>query len=255
MGENSKGYDGKSKNKDQPQDKVKVAKKIVKDMEKWAKQLNQKKDYMNNPAPQPKLEEPQPIQSFSVQSKAIDAGYADVGFSLLEKKDRTQVSNYLMSQVKPPSKLIPNYASDNSDNDVDDCGSNSNEKEDHVDFEKLTCLLCKRAFQSLEILNKHVKMSTLHKENLQKINSMKIGSDIGNKGANYRDRAKERRLKFGEDDAVPVNRSKERFQREMRKQVSAYQPNLASQPISSSNVGNKLLQKVSKNSLVFFLNI
>lgn len=47
---------------------------------------------------------------------------------------------------------------------------------------------------------------------------------------------------------MPVNRSKERFQREMEKQtalVQTYQAStLASKPISEGNIGNKLLQKM-----------
>jgi len=48
---------------------------------------------------------------------------------------------------------------------------------------------------------------------------------------------------------VPVNRSKERFHREMEKQASLAQQSyqattLASKPISEGNIGNKLLQKM-----------
>jgi RNA-binding protein 5/10 len=62
------------------------------------------------------------------------------------------------------------------------------------------------------------------------------------------DRVKERRQKCGEADPVPVNRSKERYVREMEKQASitqSYQAStIASQPISEGNIGNKLLQKM-----------
>lgn len=64
----------------------------------------------------------------------------------------------------------------------------------------------------------------------------------------YRDRAKERRLKYGEDDSPPPNRSKERFQRELEKQkaaaVSTQASNIAAVPIGENNVGNRLLQKM-----------
>ncbi|XP_058447315.1 RNA-binding protein 5-A-like isoform X2 [Malaya genurostris] len=241
----------KTKSKDQPHDKVKVAKKIVKDMEKWAKQLNQKKDYsvLQPPA---KVEEATLYSSQGqISGKPVESsgGYADVGFSLLEKKQTTQaVSNFLMGQAKAAtskanSNLVSQYGSD-SDNDGEEALSDR----DYVDFEKLTCLLCKRAFQSQEILNKHLKMSSLHKENLQKFNLQRgtgASSGMTNKGGSYRDRAKERRLKYGEADPPPVNKSKERFQRELEKQTqAAFTPNIASVPISQSNVGNKLLQKM-----------
>lgn len=63
----------------------------------------------------------------------------------------------------------------------------------------------------------------------------------------YRDRAKERRLKYGEVDPPPVNKTRERFHREIEKQTTTttYQANnVAQTPISQSNVGNKLLQKM-----------
>lgn len=51
-------------------------------------------------------------------------------------------------------------------------------------------------------------------------------------------------MKYGEAEP-PVNRSKERFQREIEKQAATFQPpNIASIPIGENNVGNKLLQKM-----------
>jgi flagellar biosynthesis component FlhA len=32
-----------------------------------------------------------------------------------------------------------------------------------IDYNKMACLLCKRGFDSVELLNKHVQMSALHK--------------------------------------------------------------------------------------------
>lgn len=179
---------------------------------------------------------------------------ADVGFTILEKKDRTSLS---LLNVKPASKLVVPYHSD-SDEHEDEAAKasiaagNALSEKDYVDFEKLTCMLCKRAFPSAEVLTKHLKMSNLHKENLQKYKMQQGILEIGGASVvnsyQYKDRAKERRLKYGEVDPVPVNRSKERFQREMEKQASmaqTYQAStLASQPISEGNIGNKLLQKM-----------
>lgn len=153
------------------------------------------------------------------------------------------------------SKLV---APDNSDSDEHEdqaahasiAAGNALTEKDYVDYDKLTCMLCKRAFPSAEVLTKHLKMSNLHKENLQKYKMQQGILEIGGASAalNYRDRAKERRLKYGEVDPVPVNRSKERFQREIEKQASIAQTyqasNAASQPISEGNIGNKLLQKM-----------
>ncbi|XP_050072462.1 RNA-binding protein 5-like, partial [Anopheles maculipalpis] len=282
----------KSKAKEQapPQDKVKVAKKIVKDMEKWAKQLNQKKDY-SVIQPPARIEEATLYSSLGPSKPLSEslgglgsAGYADVGFSLLEKKERagggtaatmtgglgaSSGSSYPSSGA--PSKSVTSatsaYGGSDSDNEFGD-GDGPADR-DLVDFDRLTCLLCKRAFQSQEILMKHIKMSSLHKENLQKLNanfrasgggggggggsrggggSSDGGSGGPYNGLQYRDRAKERRAKYGEDEAPPVNRSKERFQREIEKQTqssSAYPQGTASAvPIGQNNIGNKLLQKM-----------
>ncbi|EDW45496.1 GM16803 [Drosophila sechellia] len=234
-------------------DKVKVAKKIVKDMEKWAKQLNQKKDYTAVATPQPILANEVPTTS-----RGNQGGYADVGFSILEKKERGKLNDYATnSTVGPMNKLVNAYGG-TSDSEEDSAPSSQNtqssavvsggggaEESDYVDFQKLTCLLCKRAFQSLEILQKHLKMSTLHKENLAKL--IQNTSSSIEEALAYRDRAKERRLKYGESDPPPPNRSRERFEQEIKtlqsrqKQSTSATPAM---PISSSNVGSRLLQKM-----------
>lgn len=247
--DNSK--ESENKKVDTKQDKVKVAKKIVKDMERWAKQLNQKKE--NAFLPVAPIDEPPQLASTSRQQpvQRIANGYADVGFTIMENREsRLKAATALetVSAQKSLNKLLP-YGSD-SDNDMDPPVSNSsgdglNEK-DLIDYSKLTCLLCKRAFQSLDILNKHIKISNLHKENLQKLNLSNQSDGPGS--SQYRDRAKERRLKYGEVDPPPPNRSRERFEKEMRKQTAQLQQkassNLAQLPIDQSNVGNRLLQKM-----------
>ncbi|CRL01481.1 CLUMA_CG014238, isoform A [Clunio marinus] len=247
------------KSKDQPQDKVKVAKKIVKDMEKWAKQLNQKKDYtpisVQQQARSDDSQSP-PAPTFSSSSTYEAGKAADVGFTILEKKDRSSLSVLSGNSSGTQAKMVLPYHSDSDEHE--DQAANSSiaaghalSEKDYVDFDKLTCMLCKRAFPSADVLSKHLKMSNLHKENLHKYKMtqgiLEIGG--GSSAQNYRDRAKERRLKYGEADPVPVNRSKERFQREMEKQASiahTYQTSAvaAAQPISEGNIGNKLLQKM-----------
>ncbi|XP_039949404.1 RNA-binding protein 5-A-like [Bactrocera tryoni] len=241
-------------------DKVKVAKKIVKDMEKWAKQLNQKKDYTVVATPQPILPskaDDAPARAAGVaagsSSGALSSGYADVGFSILEKKERAKLTDYMPSTAS--TNKLTAYASDSDEEHGGQAATTSGtsaaseaSEKDYVDFQKLTCLLCKRAFQSLEILQKHLKMSNLHKENLQKFNlargSNAAGESMGNAGlSNYRDRAKERRQKYGESDPPVANRSRERFEMEM-KSISTRQAEAPPMPIGSNNVGNRLLQKM-----------
>lgn len=192
-----------------------------------------------------------PVQGFN---EFLPGKAADVGFTILEKKDRVSLS-LLNTAVTPlPSKHVMPYPSDSDEEHEDQAAAasiaagNSLSEKDYVDFDKLTCMLCKRAFPSAEVLTKHLKLSNLHKENLQKYKLQQGILEIGKNAQNYRDRAKERRQKYGEADPVPVNRSKERYVREMEKQASitqTYQAStIASQPISEGNIGNKLLQKM-----------
>lgn len=254
---NSTSKKGPPKENDQRHDKVKVAKKIVKDMEKWAKQLNQKKDMNFMAAPVQVKEEPVVV----VQRPVVKQdGYADVGFSILESRDR----------INEPTRATA-WQTNNSDSDSEQQQqqqqysgkreSSTSSKSELVSFENLTCLLCKRAFPSMDVLDKHCRMSKLHKENLQKYEAgggnggggdngyARDGDNSGNESnLSYRDRAKERRLKYGESDPPPVNKSRERFEREFRRQNEQMEKqnsyNLASKPIGESNLGNRLLQKM-----------
>ncbi|KAH8293285.1 hypothetical protein KR018_007162, partial [Drosophila ironensis] len=245
----------KEKNGSKP-DKVKVAKKIVKDMEKWAKQLNQKKDYNAVAIPQPIPEIP--------SEKPSTSRAADVCFSILETKEKAKLAEYLTPPAPGPpvmTKLANAYlgVSDSEDERAAVAAAEGgaggsglqmsknampmsggvDEESEYVDFQKLTCLLCKRAFQSSDILQKHLKMSNLHKDNLAKLVQSIEPANQGD--FNYRDRAKERRLKYGESGPIPSNR----FEREMKPlQSSAAKAEAAAPPISSSNVGSRLLQKM-----------
>ncbi|KAH8350544.1 hypothetical protein KR067_006962, partial [Drosophila pandora] len=241
----------KEKEKDKEggkQDKVKVAKKIVKDMEKWAKQLNQKKDYTPVVAPQPILEGTECPST----SRSTAGVYADVGFSILEKKESAKGAE--SGPLPIISKLMNAYGGA-SDSEEDSTGATQSsqtstvaggggaDETDYVDFQKLTCLLCKRAFQSQDILQKHLKMSNLHKENLAKLQQSQGGAN-NDGGFSYRDRAKERRLKYGESDPPPPNRSREHFEQQIKTLQSSTSASTPTAPISSSNVGSRLMQKM-----------
>lgn len=175
-------------------DKVKHAKKIVKDMEKWAKQLNQKKEMggaLQLPVP---VKEEHPLKQGGPLSG--NGGCADVGFAILEKKDKMPLTLEPIVPIRStPSAMggsaaaskIVAYGSD-SDNEGeserDNGGQVMTNEKDYVDFEKLTCLLCKRAFQSQEILAKHIKMSDLHKQNLAKYKLAKASAvDVNDPGS------------------------------------------------------------------------
>lgn len=60
----------------------------------------------------------------------------------------------------------------------------------------------------------------------------------------YRDRAKERRQKYGEYDPPPPNPSREFFEKEIKSLTSRTSEAAPVMPIGSNNVGNRLLQKM-----------
>ena len=138
-------------------------------MEKWAKKLNSKKDY----TPVSIQQQTRPESSLSPLPTYIKAEAAsDICFSMLEKKSERPIST--TSAIAPAAAIVPPTYNSDSDDHEDQAAlksaaaANSFNESDLVDFDTLTCLLCKRAFQSGDILNKHVKQSNLHRENLQK---------------------------------------------------------------------------------------
>ncbi|KAJ1365677.1 hypothetical protein KIN20_026085 [Parelaphostrongylus tenuis] len=131
-----------------------------------------------------------------------------------------------------------------------------------VDEGKKMCLLCKRAFPSVDVLRKHVEKSELHKKNLEE-KSVEWGRQYvaammeGNVDAQqalpsfsgppveqkvvYRDRAKERRQAFGLDPGVSDYVRDEfgsRSEEALRKESEA----ASMRPLSDDNIGSRLLK-------------
>ncbi|XP_069692847.1 RNA-binding protein 5-like isoform X2 [Periplaneta americana] len=246
----SKDEGKKVKEKDR-QDKVKVAKKIAKDMERWAKTLNQKKD---NARQNMTL-----VSAVLPSSKSI--GAADAGYAVLERKDRpfldfqvTPFDEPSEKQTDPPSPqhdssanasgLVAAYGGGSeSDEDIEDV---IQEDRQHTNWVKLACLLCKRQFPTKESLIRHQQLSDLHKLNLASWYHVRglDPNDPQQRNKKYRDRAKERRQKFGEPEPPQPNHLKEKYlkTREDAASISYEEPTKAG--IGSDNVGNKLLQKM-----------
>ncbi|XP_052780158.1 RNA-binding protein 5-like [Mya arenaria] len=221
-------------------EKVKVAKKIAKDMEKWAKSMNAQKEALKDGM--------RKINMPNVTARKETAA-ADAGFAILEKaKHGLPEDKKLMPPPPPilggdPSKaserskpgLVASYGGDSDEEEDDDVGMNGFDEDKLLDLNKMACLLCKRQFQSKDQLTRHAQMSDLHKQNLDKLRqSHGLSSPGGTSGMQYRDRAKERREKIG-SQAPP---SKKRPQ----------MPETIEQPtrggIQGDNIGNKLLQKM-----------
>lgn len=221
------------KTKPEKQDKVKVAKKIAKDMERWAKTLNQKKDA------QPQ----RPYDSIYGASNA--SGSADIGFSVLEKKaNQNHISNGYtesdMSNAQTP--LVAAYGGESESSDEEE-KTKINDL-DFLDFNTLICNLCKRMLPNSDALTKHAQFSAIHKQNLENLKSKKRKIDRDNdKQTIYRDRAKERRLKYGDPDEPAPSKLKEKYLKSREMEMPPVTSSVL-EPIGADNKGNKLLQKM-----------
>ena len=123
-----------------------------------------------------------------------------------------------------------------------------------TDWGSLACLLCARQFQTREKLQKHNTMSDLHTKNLEEWR-LRRGKDQGNKGQEqdqdqtyqYKDRAKERRKKFGKEELPPENKFKDKYMAAMADVAASGAPTGADAPkLDDSNLGNRCNQKETK---------
>lgn len=200
------------KKKKDKEDKVKVAKKIAKDMERWARTLNQKKENAKSN-----------IVMEQVLDTAASKGSVDIGFTVLSAGP----SVTHVREISPPPlteeflvKKVTEPTSFDSDDGI-------------IDWGKLTCLLCKRKFPSPDVLNKHKTMSDLHKQNLAEFQKK---NELLPQTNGYRDRAAERRMKFGEDE-TPIIRK--RYEMPEAPVLMPHPP-----PSVVDTIGGKMLQKM-----------
>lgn len=230
---NSQDPKDDDKKKDTKQDKVKVAKKIAKDMERWAKTLNQKKENAKN--------------NWSAEYSAGESyqggsGAADAGYAILEKK--SVANTYHEEEDMSNNGLVAAYGGESdTEEEIEDVGQ---EERQHTDWVKLACLLCKRQFPSKEGLVRHQQLSDLHKQNLESWYQVRglDPNDPQQRNNKYRDRAKERRAKYGEPEPPQPNKLKEKYLKTRVDETPANYEEPTRAGIGSDNVGNKLLQKM-----------
>ncbi|KAM7005859.1 RNA-binding protein 5 isoform 2-T3 [Tautogolabrus adspersus] len=232
--------EGKEK-KEKP--KSKTAQQIAKDMERWAKTLNKQKENFKGSF--------QPVS----QEERKEAAAADAGFILFEKKaggfDR------LMPEVLRGPEEEPTTSSANSsklglvaaysgDSDPEEGGAEVDgvEGQDKLtDWTKLACLLCRRQFPNKEGLLRHQQLSDLHKKNLEVLRRSKMTEaeleELERKETElkYRDRAAERREKYGIPE--PPAPKKKKFS-QPAPVINYEQP--TKDGLNSDNIGNKMLQ-------------
>lgn len=203
------------KKKKDKEDKVKVAKKIAKDMERWARTLNQKKENAKS-----NIVMEQPLDT------GASKGSADIGFSVLGAGPSLTQTH--VRELSPPPVTTDEFLVKKTEMSIFDTD------EGIIDWSKLTCLICKRKFPSLEVLTKHKTLSDLHKQNLAEHRKK---SELLPQTNGYRDRAAERRMKFGEDDPPPIRKRYE--PPEVHAPVMSHPP-----PSVVDTIGGKMLQKM-----------
>ncbi|XP_030061203.1 RNA-binding protein 5 isoform X1 [Microcaecilia unicolor] len=219
--------------------KSKTAQQIAKDMERWAKSLNKQKENFKNNF--------QPLCSLKEEERRESAA-ADAGFALFEKKgalaERQIILDMKNGDEENPLKcgLVAAYSGD-SDNE-EDLQEHLVEVDEEklTDWRKLACLLCRRQFPNKDALTRHHQLSELHKQNIDIYRRSKLSEqelealELREREMKYRDRAAERREKYG----IPQPPEPKRKKVFDTVAVNYEQP--TKDGIDTSNIGNKMLQ-------------
>nr|XP_033781648.1 RNA-binding protein 5 [Geotrypetes seraphini] len=219
--------------------KSKTAQQIAKDMERWAKSLNKQKENFKNNF--------QPLSSLKEEERRESAA-ADAGFALFEKKgalaERQIILDFKNGDDENPLKLglVAAYSGD-SDNeeDLQDFVIEVDE-EKLTDWRKLACLLCRRQFPNKDALTRHQQLSELHKQNMDVYRRSRLSDqelealELREREMKYRDRAAERREKYGIPQPPEPKRKK------VFETVAVNYEQPTKDGIDTSNIGNKMLQ-------------
>ncbi|KAL4655218.1 RNA-binding protein 5-like isoform X1 [Arapaima gigas] len=235
---NSAGLAPKEPKEKKEKPKSKTAQQIAKDMERWAKSLNKQKENFRSSF--------QPVS----QEERKEAAAADAGFSLFEKKqagilDKPQVVAEAVKNTDEENQakvgLVAAYRGDSDPEEAEP--ERSEEGADKLtDWKKMACLLCRRQFPNKEGLVRHQQLSDLHKQNLDVYRRSRMSQseleDLERKETEmkYRDRAAERREKYGVPEP-PVPKKKKFAPPPV---VDYEQP--TKDGLNSNNIGSKMLQ-------------
>lgn len=116
-----------------------------------------------------------------------------------------------------------------------------------MDFENNICILCKRRFSDADQLNRHRSLSELHSSRLKRLRQRLFSEDQldrlerKEREAQYRDRARERRLKFDQADRVIPPLKPQHFPASNESSTSRRIENNA---VEADNKGAALLSKM-----------
>ncbi|XP_045144195.1 RNA-binding protein 10 isoform X3 [Echinops telfairi] len=224
--------------------KTKTAQQIAKDMERWARSLNKQKENFKNSF--------QPISSMRDDERR-ESATADAGYAILEKKgalaERQHTSMDLPKlasddRPSPPRGLVAAYSGESDSEEEQDRGGPERE-EKLTDWQKLACLLCRRQFPSKEALIRHQQLSGLHKQNLEihrrahlSENELEALEKNDMEQMKYRDRAAERREKYGIPE--PPEPKRRKYGGMSAASVDFEQP--TRDGLGSDNIGSRMLQ-------------
>ncbi|XP_058488053.1 RNA-binding protein 5-B-like [Solea solea] len=224
--------------------KSKSAQQIAKDMERWAKSLNKQKEGFKSTFQG---------MGLSKEEERRESAAADAGFFLFEKKqsggfEMSPLMNeqFRIPEQEPPDKIAP-VVTYNGDSDPEEGGSERVVEDDSyiTDWKKMVCLLCRRQFPTKDALLRHQQLSDLHKQNLEIQRRSRLTEaeleELERKETElkYRDRAAERREKYGVPEPPPAPKKKKRYQPPPPTQ-DYEQP--TKDGLTSDNIGNKMLQ-------------
>ncbi|XP_047298508.1 RNA-binding protein 10 isoform X5 [Homo sapiens] len=224
--------------------KTKTAQQIAKDMERWARSLNKQKENFKNSF--------QPISSLRDDERR-ESATADAGYAILEKKgalaERQHTSMDLPKlasddRPSPPRGLVAAYSGESDSEEEQERGGPERE-EKLTDWQKLACLLCRRQFPSKEALIRHQQLSGLHKQNLEihrrahlSENELEALEKNDMEQMKYRDRAAERREKYGIPE--PPEPKRRKYGGISTASVDFEQP--TRDGLGSDNIGSRMLQ-------------
>ncbi|ELK25038.1 RNA-binding protein 5 [Myotis davidii] len=263
--------EGKEK-KEKP--KSKTAQQIAKDMERWAKSLNkQKENFKNSFQPVSSSREEERRESaaadagfalFEKKVRAAGRRFSHIDDSLCLSLSPLKINGKMLIKVNQGAlaerqQLIPELVrngdeenplkrglvaaySGDSDNEEELVERLESEEEKLADWKKMACLLCRRQFPNKDALVRHQQLSDLHKQNMDMYRRSRLSEqelealELREREMKYRDRAAERREKYGIPEPPEPKR---------KKQLDAGTVNYE-QPtkdgIDHSNIGNKMLQ-------------
>uniref|UniRef100_A0A2I2ZW08 RNA-binding protein 10 n=1 Tax=Gorilla gorilla gorilla TaxID=9595 RepID=A0A2I2ZW08_GORGO len=235
--------------------KTKTAQQIAKDMERWARSLNKQKENFKNSF--------QPISSLRDderrESATADAGYVCWGhppapcptilsflWALSHQHGSPEIglTAHPHPLQSPPRGLVAAYSGESDSEEEQERGGPERE-EKLTDWQKLACLLCRRQFPSKEALIRHQQLSGLHKQNLEihrrahlSENELEALEKNDMEQMKYRDRAAERREKYGIPE--PPEPKRRKYGGISTASVDFEQP--TRDGLGSDNIGSRMLQ-------------